>query len=79
MDRGEIACLDIKTGDELWSSSLPRNRNKYYASPVLAGDKLYCTREDGTIFVGSVKTMASISCVQEMGERLIATPVPVRG
>lgn len=79
-DTGQITCLAIESGDELWSASLPRNRNKFYASPALAGDKLYCVREDGTVFVGQVsdagyKELAS----NEMGERIIATPVPIRG
>ena len=53
-DAGQINCFDLKTGDELWTAELPKNRNKYYASPVLAGDKLYCAREDGVVFVGQV-------------------------
>jgi outer membrane protein assembly factor BamB len=80
MDRGRLACLDIKTGDQLWEASLPRNRNKYYASPVLAGDKLYCTREDGVIFVGSIDDKGfDLIAENSMGERIIATPVPIRG
>jgi outer membrane protein assembly factor BamB len=47
---------------------------------VLAGDMLYTTREDGTIFVGRV-TDAGFELLAEndMGEQLIATPVPIRG
>ena len=41
-DAGHLTCLNVQTGDELWSDNLPRNRNKFFASPVLAGDKLYC-------------------------------------
>ena len=73
------AC-DLRVGEELWSVDLPRNRNKYYASPVLAGDKLYCTREDGTIFVGRVTDDGFEQLAEnDMGERIIATPVPIRG
>jgi outer membrane protein assembly factor BamB len=43
-DGGQIVCLDIRSGEEHWSASLPKHRNRYYASPVLAGDKLYCAR-----------------------------------
>jgi hypothetical protein len=47
---------------------------------VLAGDKLYCAREDGAVFVGQVsdagyKELAANS----MDERIIASLVPVRG
>ena len=77
---GRITCRDLKTGDELWSAELPRNRNKYYASPVLAGDKLYCAREDGTVFVGRVTDDGfELLAENEMGETIIATPVPIRG
>jgi outer membrane protein assembly factor BamB len=79
-DTGKITCLDLKTGDKLWSAELPRNRNKYYSSPVLAGNKLYCTREDGTILVGEVSDAGYKQLAEnEMGERIIATPVPIRG
>jgi outer membrane protein assembly factor BamB len=79
-DVGHIDCLKLKTGEVLWSADLPKNRNKYYASPVLAGDKLYCAREDGAVFVGQVsdagyKELAANS----MDERIIASLVPVRG
>lgn len=78
-DRGKLVCLEIQSGKELWSESLPKNRNKYYASPVLAGDILYSTREDGVIFVGQV-TPDGFKLLSEnnMEDRTIATPVPVQ-
>lgn len=78
-DRGDVAAVDQKTGRELWKESLPRNRNKYYASPVLAGNRLYCVREDGMVYVGDV-TDSGFELIgeNEMGEKIIATPVPVR-
>jgi outer membrane protein assembly factor BamB len=78
-DSGAITCLDIASGDKLWTAQLPRNRNKYYASPVLAGDKLYCAREDGKVFVGRVGDEFELLAENDMGERIIATPAPVRG
>jgi outer membrane protein assembly factor BamB len=79
-DNGRIACHNIQTGDELWSAELPRNRNRYYASPVLAGDKLFCAREDGTVFVGQVSDdgFKLLTDGNVMGERIMATPVPIR-
>jgi outer membrane protein assembly factor BamB len=79
-DTGKVTCLDLSTGDERWSSNLPRNRNKYYASPILAGDKLYCAREDGMVFVGrAADEFELLGEGNNMGERIIATPTPVRG
>jgi outer membrane protein assembly factor BamB len=49
-DRGEFACLDIKTGEPLWSGELPA-RGTVSASPILADGKIYITNEEGTTFV----------------------------
>jgi outer membrane protein assembly factor BamB len=79
-DSGHITCLAVQSGDELWSADLPRNRNKYYASPVLAGDKMFCTREDGVVFVGQISDTGFKQLAENnMNERIIATPVPIRG
>jgi outer membrane protein assembly factor BamB len=79
-DSGHITCLALESGDQLWSADLPRNRNKFYASPILAGDKLFCIREDGSVFVGQISdTGYKELAANEMGERIIASPVPLRG
>ena len=79
-DKGRVMCVDMKTGKEVWAHDLPANRNKYYGSPVLAGDKLYCVREDGIMFVGRVtdKGFEQLS-ENNMDGRIIASPVPIRG
>ena len=79
-DGGEIVCRDVKSGDVLWSVRLPRHRDPFWASPVLAGDLLYAARRDGTIFVGRLSD-DGLTLLEEnaMGETLIATPVPIRG
>jgi len=79
-DSGRVACFDIESGNELWSGDLPRSRNRYFSSPLLAGDKLYCPREDGIIFVGRVSDAAfELLAENDMGEPTIAAPVPIRG
>jgi len=50
-DKGEVTALDAETGETLWEVALPRNRNTYSSSPLLAGDHLYLTREDTVTFV----------------------------
>jgi outer membrane protein assembly factor BamB len=78
-DRGQIFCRDLESGEEQWKADLPRNVYKYYSSPVLAGDKLYCVREDGTVFVGRVTNDGfELLADNELEEQLIASPVPVR-
>ncbi len=79
-DAGQVNCFELQTGEVLWSAELPKNRNRYYASPVLAGDKLYCAREDGVVFVGQVSDAGFQQLAEnDMGERTLATPVPIRG
>ena len=53
-DTGRIACVDLKTGDEIWSADLPKNRDKFYARRCWRANKLFCVREDGMMFVGEV-------------------------
>ena len=43
--------LDAETGKDFWQDAIPRARAKYYSSPILAGDLLYCAREDGVVTV----------------------------
>ncbi len=76
-DKGEVACIDAKTGKTLWEGSLPRHRAKYYASPVVAAGKLYATREDGVIFVARATPEFEVLSENALGERMIASPVPV--
>jgi outer membrane protein assembly factor BamB len=79
-DAGQIDCLALETGHVLWSANLPKNRNRFYASPILAGNKMYCAREDGTVFVGEVSDAGYQQlAANQMGERIFATPVPIRG
>ena len=78
-DSGKLACLDIESGNELWSASLPKSRKRFYSSPLLAGDKLYCPREDGVIFVGRVRNdgFELLADNNDMGEPTVAAPVPL--
>ncbi len=78
-DRGQVKCLEAKTGRTIWEGEFPRDSASYYASPVVADGKLYATREDGVIFVASIKDKFEVLSENDMKERIIATPVPVAG
>jgi outer membrane protein assembly factor BamB len=78
-DKGEVDCLDPATGETVWSDSLPKNRAAYYASPLVAGGKLYAAREDGAIFVGDVGDGFKLLAENNLGEQVIASPVPASG
>ena len=76
-DRGEIECLDPVTGKTLWHDAFPKASSNYYSSPLVAGGKLYAAREDGTVFVARAEEKFELVAENKMGERVIASPVPV--
>ncbi len=76
-DRGQVVCIESKSGTTLWKGDLPKGAASYYASPVVADGKLYATREDGVIFVASIKDGLELISENDMKERVIASPVPV--
>jgi outer membrane protein assembly factor BamB len=78
-DRGEIECIDPATGKTLWSDALPKKSANYYASPTVADGKLYAVREDGRVFVARVEGKFALLAENDLGERAVASPVPVAG
>jgi outer membrane protein assembly factor BamB len=75
--RGEVVCLDPATGKTIWNDAFPRSSSSYYSSPVLANGVLYAAREDGVVFVARVQDGFELVSEIPMGERIIASPVPV--
>lgn len=76
-DHGKVQCIDPATGKSIWSARLPKNRADYYASPLIAGGKLYAPREDGVVFVASVAgDKFELLSENDMDESVIASPVP---
>ena len=78
-DRGEIECVDPATGKTIGKGQLPKRSASYYASPVVADGKLYAAREDGVVFVVRSEPPFEILAENNLGEQLIASPVPVEG
>lgn len=78
--RGRLTCLDAKTGKPLWESTLPKGPQVYYASPLLAGDQIYCVREDGMVFSGKIaKDGLTEVKSHSLEEGVIASPISVGG
>ena len=76
-DRGEVHCIDPNTGKSEWEDAFPRASSSYYGSPTIAGTKLYAPREDGVILIADISTGFKYLGQYDMGERVIASPVPV--
>ncbi len=79
-DNGNLTCLDLTSGDELWTAEMPSNRNAFSASPILVGDRLYLTREDGATFVVSTSGEShDILAENQVEGFVVATPVFANG
>ena len=75
-DRGEVECINPSTGETIWSSAFPKGRASFYSSPLIAGDKLYAAREDGTIFVAKIGDNFELLATNDMQQPVIASLVP---
>ncbi len=78
-DGGEIISVDPKTGKTLSQGKFPRHRAKFYSSPSVADGKIYAAREDGVVLVADINKGFELLAENDMGERVIASPVPVDG
>ena len=76
-DRGEVLCINPTDGEIKWAGAFPKNRASFYASPTIADGKIYAAREDGTLFVADIDNGFKLLTENNMGERIIASPVPV--
>ena len=76
-DRGEVLCTNPKTGETFWKGQFPKDRASYYSSPSIAEGKIYSAREDGTVFVAQIDGGFKLLSENDMGERIIASPVLV--
>jgi outer membrane protein assembly factor BamB len=73
--RGNLVCLNPRSGETIWADELPRGRGSYYASPMVANGVLYAAREDGTVFVAKVEDKFELVSENPMSEQIIGTPV----
>ena len=77
-DKGEVECLNPKTGKSIWRERFPKARANFYASPLIAGGKLYAPREDGVVFVADIRDgKFKLLHEQDLGESVIGSPVAV--
>lgn len=76
-DRGPLECIDPQTGTAVWRYEMPRSRAAFYASPLIAGGKLYAVRDDGVVLVLNVDGDVKLLAENAMGEAIFASPVPV--
>jgi outer membrane protein assembly factor BamB len=80
--KGTISCLDIQTGNTIWSVQLTKSRIGYSSSPLLAGDQLYVTQEDATTHVigplsAKQPEVLSVNTNGDTEQFTVASPIPV--
>lgn len=77
-DKGEVDCIEPATGNTVWTNAFPKNRNKFYSSPLIADGKLYAPREDGVVFVASINDgQFKLLSENDMDEPVIGSPIAV--
>lgn len=76
-DQGLVTSIDPATGKTEWQGAFPKHRLNYYASPLVAGGKLYAPREDGIVYVANVAGDKFEQLAEnDMAESVIGSPVP---
>ena len=74
--RGEIVCLDIKTGKQAW---LQEYDEGFYASPILVGDRIYAIDKKGTAYVFKTGPTFELIASPKFNEEVYATPAFMDG
>lgn len=75
-DRGDISCLRIATGEQLWRE---KPAGRFYGSPVYAGGNLYCITIPGEVVVTKASASYELLAVNPLGEKSHATPAIAGG
>ncbi|NNE00995.1 MAG: PQQ-binding-like beta-propeller repeat protein [Pirellulaceae bacterium] len=75
---GILTTVNHQTGQRI-SRIRTKGRGTHYASPIIAGDLLFCTAGDGTMTVLQLGPTPKVLAVNKIGERIYATPAIVDG
>ncbi len=70
-DDGILSCLEAETGKIVWKRRLGGNVT---ASPLIAGDHLYCCNEEGVTFVVRLGGRGEVVAENSLGDGLFASP-----
>jgi outer membrane protein assembly factor BamB len=73
-DKGLASCLDGNSGKLIWNDRLP---GSFSSSPLLLGDRLYATNEDGTTFVLKAGGQFELLATNPLSDEVLASPVPM--
>ncbi|MDX9726031.1 MAG: PQQ-binding-like beta-propeller repeat protein [Bacteroidales bacterium] len=68
---GDLACYDAVKGDTLWTKYFT---DQFYASPIIAGDKLYCLDRSGLMHIVNAGPEYQLIAESPIGEPSDCTP-----
>lgn len=68
---GDVACYNSQKGDTLWTHYFP---NPFYASPVIADDKVYLLDRSGIMHIVEAGPAYKLISEAELGENADCTP-----
>ncbi|HRA89532.1 MAG TPA: PQQ-binding-like beta-propeller repeat protein, partial [Planctomycetaceae bacterium] len=72
MDSGIAMCWKSDTGKEIWKGRLS---GTFSSSPVLVGDLIYATNEEGQTFVFKASTeKLEVVSTNQLGDSVFSTP-----
>jgi len=75
---GVLTCLELETGKRVYRTRTG-GRGTHYASPLIAGGKLFTVAGDGLITVIKTGPKPEVLAKNDMGDRVYATPAIVDG
>lgn len=68
---GAVACYDAENGDLVWDHDFDYG---FYASPILAGNKVYMLDQAGVMHIVKAEREFSLIAESPLGERAVCTP-----
>jgi len=73
-DNGVLTVYQLSTGERLYQQRLGAGSSGFSSSPVVAGDHLYVTNEEGHTYVLAPGREYKLLAQNELGETVMATP-----
>jgi hypothetical protein len=74
LNNGVLAAYKVATGERIYQERLGGTGGSFSASPVAADGKIYCSSEDGDVFVVKAGPAYELLAKNPIGEVLMATP-----
>jgi outer membrane protein assembly factor BamB len=76
-DAGIAGCFLAKTGEQVWSHRL--GEATVYASPLMAGGRIYAPAENGKVFVLNASPEYELLATNQLDDSIIASPATADG